>query len=117
MADLSFANLNTANGTPFITASGSQLTIDCSALMGEATIALTDTKVAEFMTRLMDTAAAAQIAYNANPANPSDITSYPEPFAGVPTRDPSDGVFYVASTYSFTSRAPLNKAASTAVTA
>ncbi|MDX2254677.1 MAG: hypothetical protein NW214_04095 [Pseudanabaenaceae cyanobacterium bins.39] len=117
MADLSFADLNTALGGSGITASGSSLTIDCSVLMGETSIALSDEKVAEFITRLLDAAADAEETYNADPANTTKINSYPQPISGVPFVDPATNDFYVSSTYSFQSRAPLNKAATTAVTA
>lgn len=117
MADLTFANLNTALGGSAISASGSSLTIDCSILMGESAIALTDQKVAEFITRLLDATAEAQDTYNDDPANTTKISSYPQPVSGVPFVDAATGDFYVSSTYSFQSRAPLNKAATTAVVA
>lgn len=117
MTDLTFANLNTALGGSAITASGSTLTIDCSVLMGESAIALSDAKVAEFITRVLDAAAAAEEAFNANPANTTKLSSYPQPISGIPFIDAVDNNFYVSSTYSFQSRAPLNKAATTAVTA
>lgn len=115
--DLTFANLNTALGTNAITAVGSVISIDCNLLMGEATIALADAKVAEFMTNLMDIAAEAETTLNANPANVTKLASYPQPVSGVPFIDSTDNNFYVSATYSFTSRSPLNKAATTAVTA
>jgi hypothetical protein len=116
MTDLTFGNLNSAASAPFITASGSTLTIDCSVLMGEPAIALTDEKVAEFLTRLLDAASDAEIAFNENPANTTKLASYPAPNSGVPFVDAATGDFFVSSTYSFQSRAPLNKAATTAVT-
>ena len=117
MTDLTFANLNTALGGAAISASGSNLTIDCSVLMGESAIALTDAKVAEFLTRLLDSAADAEETFNADVLNTTKLNSYPQPVSGVPSVDTVTGDFYVSSTYSFQSRAPLNKAATTAVTA
>lgn len=115
--DLTFAQLNTALGSNAISATGSILSIDCSLLMGETAIALSDQKVAEFLTNLMDVAADAETAFNANPANTTKLASYPQPVSGVPFIDSTDNNFYVSATYSFSSRSPLNKAATTAVTA
>lgn len=115
--DLTFADLNTALGSNAISATGSVLSIDCALLMGEPTIALSDAKVAEFLTNLMDIAADAETAFNANPANTTKLASYPQPVSGVPFIDSTDNNFYVSATYSFASRSPLNKAATTAVTA
>lgn len=113
--DLTFGNLNTALGSTAFSVSGSNLTIDLNLLMGESSISLTDEKIAEFLTNLLDLANKAQTTFNANPANTTKLDSYPAAISGIPSQD--NGTFYVASTYSFTSRAPLNKAQTTAVTA
>jgi len=115
--DLTFGDLNTALGETAFSVSGANLTIDLSKLMGESSISLSDEKVAEFLTNLLDVAADAQETYNANPANTTKLSSYALPISGVPTLDTSNNTFYAISTYSFSSRAPLNKAATTAVTA
>ena len=115
--DLSFADLNTALGSSAFSVTGSELTIDLNLLMGEPAVALSDQKVAEFMTNLLDVASDAQDTFNANPANTTKLASYPQPISGVPFVDPTTGDFFVSSTYSFSSQAPLNKAATTAVTA
>ncbi len=115
MTDLTFGDLNTALDATAFSVAGSELTIDLNLLMGEATISLTDEKVAEFFTNLLDIAAKAQETFNANVANTTKIASYPQPVSGVPFLD--GATFFVSSTYSFNSRAPLNKAATTAVTA
>jgi hypothetical protein len=115
--DLTFGDLNTALGDTVFSVSGANLTIDCSKLMGESAIALTDQKLAEFITNLLDAASDAETAYNANPANTTKLSSYPTPVSGIPSFDSTANSFYVSSTYSFSSRAPLNKAATTAVTA
>lgn len=115
--DLSFANLNTALGSAAFSASGAILSIDLSLLMGESAISLSDQKVAEFLTNLLDTAIEAEATFNANPANLTKLGSYPAPVSGVPAFDSTANTFYVTSNYSFSSRAPLNKAATTAVTA
>ncbi len=114
--DLTFADLNTALGETGFSVLGSNVTIDLLKVMGEASISLSDQKIAEFVTNLLDLAAKAQAVFNANPANVTKIDSYPEAISGIPSKD-ANGTFYVASTYSFTSKAPLNKAATTAVTA
>jgi hypothetical protein len=115
MTDLTFGKLNTAAGETVFSVSGANLTIDLSKLMGESSIALTDEKIAEFVTNILDLANKAQVAYNADSANTTKLDSYPAAISGIPSQD--NGTFYVASTYSFTSRAPLNKAQTTAVTA
>jgi hypothetical protein len=117
MPDLTFGNLNTALGSTAFSVAGSELTIDLNLLMGESTVALTDEKVAEFLTNLLDVAADAQDTFNANPANTTKLASYQAPLSGIPISDPATNTFYAISTYSFSSRAPLNKAATTAVTA
>lgn len=117
MTDLTFGNLNTALGANAFSASGAVLSINMTMLMGESAIALTDEKVAEFLTNLLDIASDAQATFNANPANTTKIASYPQPISGVPFVDTDSGNFFVSSTYSFGSRAPLNKAATTAITA
>lgn len=117
MPDLTFADLNTAIDEDAFSVSGSELTIDLNLLMGESSISLSDQKVAEFLTNLLDVASAAQETFNANVANTTKLASYPQPISGVPSVDPVTNDFYVSSTYSFNSRAPLNKAATTAVTA
>ncbi len=114
--DLTFGNLNTALGSVGISVSGSTVSFDLLAIMGEAAISLSDQKVAEFVTNLLDLAAKAEDTYNLNPANITKLSSYPEPISGVPSRD-INGLYFVAATYSFSSKAPLNKAATTAVTA
>ncbi len=116
-ADLSFADLNTSLGSDAFSTSGSVLSIDLSLLMGESAINLSDQKVAEFLTNLLDSAVEAEATYNANPANTTKLNSYPAPVSGVPNFDSANNNFYVTSNYSFSSRAPLNKAATTAVTA
>lgn len=117
MADLTFGDLNTALGSTAFSVSGSNVTIDLSLLMGESAIALNDQKIAEFLTNLLDVAVEAEATYNANPANITKLNSYPAPVSGVPNFDATNNNFYVTSNYSFSSRAPLNKAATTAVTA
>ncbi|MFM7885449.1 MAG: hypothetical protein ACKPCM_01865 [Pseudanabaena sp.] len=117
MADLTFGNLNTALGETAFSVSGANLTIDCNKLMGESAIALTDQKLAEFLTALLDLASEAETAYNANSANTTKLASYPSPVSGIPSFDTGSNTFYVSSTYSFSSRAPLNRAETTAVTA
>ena len=117
MNDLTFGKLNTALGATAFSVSGANLTIDLSLLMGESSISLTDEKLAEFITNLLDVASTAQTAFNADSANTTKLASYPTPVSGVPSLDSASGKYYVTSTYSFDSRAPLNKAETTAVPA
>lgn len=117
MTDLTFAKLNTALGANAFSATGSVLSIDMNLLMGEPSIALTDEKIAEFFTNLLDLASEAEITYNADVANTIKLNSYFSPTSGIPSLDATTNSFYVSSTYTFSSRAPLNKAQTTAVTA
>jgi hypothetical protein len=114
MSDISFAELNVeTNGA--ITASGNTISIDVTKLMGEASIALTDRKVAEFFTNLLDAAHDAQVTYNADVANTRDIESYGAPSSGIPARDATTGEFSIVSNYTFSSEAPLDKTRTRAV--
>ena len=115
--DLSFADLNAALGAAVFSTSGGNVTINCTLLMGEATISLSDNKLAEFVTNLLDVASKAETTYNAIPANVQKLSSYPTPISGVPFFDAPSNNYFVTATYSFASRAPLNKAATTAVIA
>jgi hypothetical protein len=116
MSDISFAELS-LEANDAITASGNLLTIDVTKLMGEATIALTDRKVAEFLTNLLDAAHDAQVTYNADTANTRDIESYGAPTSGIPVRDATTGEFSIVSNYTFSSEAPLDKSRTRAVLA
>jgi hypothetical protein len=86
-------------------------------LMGEAAIALSDEKVAEFLTNLLDIASEAETAYNADAANTVKLNSYFPATSGIPSFDVATNKYFVSSTYTFSSRAPLDKAQTTAVTA
>ncbi|WP_425216771.1 hypothetical protein [Tumidithrix helvetica] len=115
-ADLTFANLNTALGGSVLSATGAVLSIDCSLLMGETGIALTDAKVSEFMTRVLDACATAQVAYNlANPT--AQLAGFPPSNGGVPELDPTDGKYYITTRQEMLSRAPINKNETTGVLA
>jgi hypothetical protein len=118
MADISFTDLDTAFGIPgAVSIVGNKISFDAQSCMGEAALVMADMKVAEFFTALLSAANKAQETYNANPANPADLASYPAPFSSVPLVDDADGKSYVTNTYSFSSRAPLDIANATAVLA
>jgi hypothetical protein len=116
MSDISFAQLS-LEANDAITAAGNIISIDVTKLMGEASIALTDRKVAEFFTNLLDAAHDAQVTYNADAANPRDIESYGSPSSGIPVRDGTTGEFAVINNYTFSSLTPLDKSRTTAVLA
>jgi hypothetical protein len=115
--DLSFGDLNTTLGGSVFSVSGANVTINSSLLMGESSVSLSDQKLAEFLTNLLDAASEAETVYNANVANTTKLASYPSPTSGIPSFDVASNNYFVTSNYSFSSRAPLNKAATTAVTA
>ncbi len=116
MADITFAQLNTALGDTVFSASGANITIDCQKLMGETSIALSDEKVAELLARVLDAAADAQTAYNANPANTVDLAAYPGPISGTAIDD-GNGGFYVNSSYTVNVAVPLQRSATSAAIA
>jgi len=113
--DLTLADLNAAAGSAVFSVSGANITINAQLLLGEPTFSLSDEKVAELLTRVLSTAAKAQSEYNALPANIAKLDSYPTPISGIPFFEVATDQYFVTSTYSFSSRAPLNLAATTAV--
>ncbi len=116
MADITFAQLNTALGDTVFSASGSTISIDCQKLMGESSIALSDEKVAEFLSRILDAANDAQTAYNSNPANTVDLAAYPGPISGTAIDD-GNGNFFVNSSYTLNVAVPLQRSATSAAIA
>jgi hypothetical protein len=116
MSDISFAELS-LEANDSITVAGNIISFDVTKLMGEASIALIDRKVAEFLTNLLDAAHDAQVTYNANAANLRDIESYGAPSSGIPVRDATSGEFSIVSNYTFSSEAPLDKTRTRAVLA
>lgn len=76
--------------------------------MGEPSVALTDQKVGEFLSKLLEAVSLAQIDYNAA-TNPTDFRSYPPAVASSPVRNPQTGMYFASFTYTITVQMPLNK--------
>ncbi|NJR41150.1 MAG: hypothetical protein HC781_22790 [Leptolyngbyaceae cyanobacterium CSU_1_4] len=86
-------------------------------MMGETAVALTDAKVSEFVSKLLDACAQAQAAYNAgNPTNDADLNSFPAPIAGAPIQDSTSGEWYSAFTHTVSVNVPLSRNDTTGVT-
>lgn len=89
MADLTLTQLQAKlpAGALTLDAANNDVKLSLKALMNEATVALTDTKVGEAISKLLDGAASAQSDYNADAANLKDLRSYPAPAVGTPIKD------------------------------
>lgn len=114
--DLSLAQLDAQLPAAAMVEANGDVVISLKALMGEAAVALTDAKTSEFVSKLLDACAKAQVAYNAaNPANDADLNSYPSPIAGVPIQDEA-GNWYSSFTHTVSVNVPLSRNETTGVT-
>jgi hypothetical protein len=106
--DLTFGDLedNTPPGSIIIDAANNDIRISLKALMGEAAVAMADAKVSEAISKLLDSCAKAQVAFNA--ASATDLNSYPSPTPGIPTQD-ANGNWYASFTHTVTVNIPLNR--------
>lgn len=105
MADLTLQQL--ADKLPagtFDNSTAGEVTVSLATLLGE-TVDLTDQKTAEFFTKLLAGASAAQMDYNA--ANETNLTGYPNPTFGTPTVA-GDGNIYSRRTHTVTVQVPVN---------
>jgi len=111
MADLTFTQIAATAPANAITldADNNDVVISLKALMGETSVALADPKVGEAISKLLDAASAAQVAYNADSGNAKDLRSYPAPSVGTPVRDTTSGVYSSTFTYTTSVAIPLNK--------
>lgn len=75
--------------------------------MGEASVALTDQKIGEFFSKLLDAASNAQTDHNAV-ATPK-FRSYNSPVASAPFRNPTTQIFESTFTYTLSVNIPLNR--------
>lgn len=111
MADLTFTQLQTAAPVGAIVddAANSDVVISLKALMGEATVDLTDAKVGEALAKLLNSCASAQATYNgANASGDPDLRSYPRPTAGAPILDAATGLYTSTFTYTVSVGIPVN---------
>ena len=106
MADLTYQLLaaQLPNGS-LVDQGNGRLAINLNALLGEPTLALTDERIAETVSKLLAAAAAAQVAYNN--ANSVQINSYPNPTFGVPALNAS-GELVANRVHTVTVAIPLN---------
>jgi len=108
MPDLNFTQLAARLPANSIVSASGDVTISLRAAMGETTVALTDQKVGEALSKLLEAASRAQDDYNANPSNAQDLRSYPAPSSGAPVRD-STGVWYSVFNYSIAVRMNIDR--------
>ncbi len=107
MTDLTFTSLVSKLPANAITASGGDVLISVRAVMGEATVALTDPKIGEFISKFLDAAGAAQNDWNA--INNPKYRSYNPPAASTPFRDTTTGLYRATFTYTVSVDIPLNR--------
>jgi hypothetical protein len=106
MADLTLTQLAAKLPANSFTETADDVTISLKTLMGEASVQLADTKVAEFLSKTLAGAANAQVDYNT--ANPNaQLNSYPQPNFGVPTDD-GNGNFIATRTHTLTAGVPTD---------
>jgi hypothetical protein len=117
MADLLLSQLDAQLPAAAMTVSGSDVVISLQALMGETAVALTDAKVSEFISKLLDACAKAQVVYNAaNASGDADLNSFPSPIAGIPIQDSISGEWYSSFTHTVSVNVPLSRNETTGVT-
>ena len=107
MADLSFQTLVSKLPAGSLTEAGGNVTISIRAVMGEATVALTDQKIGEFISKFLDACAAAQNDWNA--VNNPKFRSYNAPSASTPFLKPGTTQYAASFTYTTTVDIPLNR--------
>ncbi len=107
MADLSFTALASKLPSGSITSQSGDLLVSVKAVMGEASVNLTDQKIGEFFSKLLDAASNAQIDHNAV-ATPK-FRSYNAPVASAPFRDSTTGLYEATFTYTLSVNIPLNR--------
>lgn len=107
MADLSFTALAAKLPAGSITSNSGDLLISAKAVMGEATVTLTDQKIGEFFSKILDAASNAQTDHNAV-ASPK-FRSYNSPVASAPFRDSVTGQYEATFTYTISVNIPLNR--------
>jgi hypothetical protein len=106
MADLSFQQLLDELPADSIEENAGTVTINLNNLTGEATLALSDTKVTESVSKLLKGCEDAQATYNAANVG-SELNTYPASNFGVPTDDGS-GNLVATRTHNVTASVPLN---------
>ena len=113
MADLTISNLVDKLPAGVATETADDVTISLKTLMGEASVQLATEGVAEFISKLLTAANAAQVDYNAVDTN-TDLTSYPAPTFGNPVSDGAGG-FLARRNHTVSVAIPLDVDATTAV--
>lgn len=106
MADLTAQLLAAKLPNGAFSETADDVTISMKAVTGDAAVQLTTESIAEFLSKMLTAAAAAEDDYNA--ANQGDqINSYANPNLGVPASDGSGG-FTSTRTHTLTVVAPLD---------
>lgn len=105
MLDLEFSTLADALPEGALSETADDVTISLKTLMGETAVQLEDTKVSEFISKLLTGAATAQATFNEGPG--PNLNSFPNPTPGVPQRD-DQGKWYAQFTHNVAVRVPLD---------
>jgi hypothetical protein len=107
MPDLTFTALAAKLPANSITSNSGDLLISVKAVMGEANVALTDQKIGEFFSKLLDAASNAQTDHNAV-ATPK-FRSYNSPVASAPFKNATTQLYEATFTYTLAVNIPLNR--------
>lgn len=107
MSDLSFTAIQSKLPSGAMTAASGDITISLKAVMGEASVALTDQKVGEFVSKFLDACAAAQNDWNA--INTPKYRSYNVPSASTPYLRSGSTQYSASFTYTTIVDIPLNR--------
>lgn len=107
MADLTFSSLVSKLPSDAITASGGDVLISVKKVMGESGANLSDQKLGEFLSKILEAASKAQDDWNA--VSTPKFRSYNPPSAGTPVRNPTTGEYSATFTYTISVNIPLNR--------
>ena len=107
MADLSFTALAAKLPANSIVSDSGDLLVSVKAVMNEANVALTDQKIGEFFSKLLDAASAAQTDHNA--VQTPKFRSYNSPVASAPFINSTTGTYEATFTYTLSINIPLNR--------
>jgi hypothetical protein len=106
--DLTFGLLASSlpDDSIIVDAANNDIKISLKALMDETAVTISDSKVSEFVSKLLDGCSKAQSNFNASSS--TDLNSYPAPTPGIPTQD-ANGIWYASFTHTVTVNVPLNR--------
>lgn len=107
MADLAFNALVSKLPSGAIIADSGDVLISVRKVMGETGANLTDQKLGEFLSKILEACSKAQDDWNA--VNSPKFRSYNAPSAGTPVRNATTGEYSATFTYTISVNIPLNR--------